>query len=171
MATVLTQELFQNVVDQALREVITQMSGIALIRGGSPPSGELCTVYTAFDGNFQASLLMCADNGMFIRMAQRLTHREQVAKEDIEDAVKEFFNVLCGHIAVDLFRATQLKAHFHIPYYVEGCHIPNEQEWPLVLNYCADAADAPQVNQGMHVDLGMNKITLKGKCEILCPKN
>lgn len=145
MPSVLVPELFQEVADRALQDVMPQVAGITLLRGGSPPSGEIYTLHTVFEGGTQAALSMCADAAVFTRLTRHITGQEQVTPEDLADAAKELFNVLCGHIAVELFRTANLTFRFQIPQFKKGRQIPEGDMHLFTLNYRGDRNERIQV--------------------------
>lgn len=147
MAAPLTQEVLQSVVDHAMRDVMPRVGGITLLRGGSPPMGELYTVHTAFDGETPVNLSLCANAAAFTHLTQHMMGQEQIAPADLEDAAKEFFNVLCGHVAVELFHVTKASYRFRIPRFSGGRQLPREQEWQFALNYSGDKDERIQIVQ------------------------
>lgn len=147
MADVLTPELLQSVVDHAMRDVMPRVGGITLLGGGSPPCGELYTVHTDFDGEIPVNLALCADAATFTHLTQYMMGQEEIAPEDLADAAKEFFNVLCGHVAVELFHATNMRFRFRIPRFSGGRQLPQEREWQFALNYSGDKDENMQLIQ------------------------
>ena len=146
MTAVLDQSLFQQVVDRALLDVMPQVAGIALLPGGPPPSGQVYTVHTVFvERDVRVELSLCADADLFLRLTQRLMRRETVTPEDVADAAKELFNVLCGHVAVDLARATKLTFRFQIPQVCPGRQIPEGHLQLFELNYRGGGDERIQV--------------------------
>ena len=143
----LTQEVLQRVVDRALQDVIPQVGGITLLQGGSPPCGELYTVHTVFDGEAPLNLAFCADAHTFARITRNMMGQEQVEPEDLCDAAKEFFNIFCGHVAVELYQVTRKPFRFRIPRFGGGRHVPKEYQWQFVLNYTGDQKESMQLLQ------------------------
>lgn len=145
MPAVLTQELFQESIERALLDVMPQVAGCTLLEGGSPPEGDVYTVHTVFVGDTRADLSLCAQAGVFTRITQRITRQEQVSLQDLEDAAKEMFNVLCGHVAVDLSRTANLTFRFQIPQFSRGRRIPEGHTWLFALNYRDDHNEGIQL--------------------------
>ena len=123
MEPVLTHEMFQSAVDRAVWDVVPQVAGISLTAGGPPPSGEVYTVHTQFDGA-PADLALCAEAAFLNRMTRYVTQQERVTPEDQADAATELFNVLCGHVVVELYRLTRARVRFRLPQFSPGCPIP-----------------------------------------------
>ena len=145
MPALLSQELFQSVADHALHDVMPQMAGMTLTKGETPPSGEIYTVRTVFEGEPQTGLSLCADASVFRRLTQHITGQEQVSIEELADAAKELFNVFCGHVAVDLFHATKQKFRFQVPQFYKGRKIPDGHQCLFELNYCGKEDERVQV--------------------------
>lgn len=159
METTLTSELLQNAVDHALLDVMPKVGGITLLRGDSPPSGELYTVYTIFDGEMPVNLALCGNAATFTHLTQHMMGQDEIEPEDLADAAKEFFNVLCGHVAIELFHATNLALRFQIPRFGGGIQIPEGHTWQFVLNYSGDKDESMQVIQHTGVTSGVRDRT------------
>ena len=102
MNNAVSREYLAEVFDHVVRDITRREAGIELQSSDSQPKGETCTVYTAFNKGYHTSLSLCAESSMFVRLTQRMMGREEVTAEDVEIFAKEFFNVLCGHIATQL---------------------------------------------------------------------
>ena len=155
MEAVLTQEMFQNAVDRALQDVVPKVTGISLLQGGPPPKGEIYTVHTVFEGTKQAGLSLCADASLLTRLTQSMMHQEQVTPADLADAATELFNVLCGHVVVELYQATHLKIRFQIPQFSPGYSIPENRMHLFTLNYRSNKDESIQVIH--HIPLSLCK--------------
>lgn len=146
MNTVLSQEDLQGVFDQILLRAMDTMAGIQLShRATHVPSGELCTVHAAFERGFNSSLSLCADTAMLVRLTQSMMQEEEVAPEDVEDFTKEFFNVVCGHIAAELFAVTRIPSRFGIPAFYRGRYHPEELTAQFSLSYASDRNEFAQL--------------------------
>ena len=141
-----TREVFQSAVDRAVRDVIPRLAGISLTAGGPPPSGEVYTVHTQFDGT-PADLALCAEAAFLNRMTRYVTRQEQVSPEDQADAARELFNVLCGHVAVELSRLTRTRVRFRLPQFSPGCPIPAGQRRIFAANYRSGDQESIQMIQ------------------------
>ena len=146
MASVLTREIFQDVVDRAVRDVIPQISGITLLPGGPPPSGEVYTIHTQFD-SAPAVLALCAEGSFLNRMTRYVTRQEQVTPEERADAATELFNVLCGHVVVELYRMTRIKTRFRLPQFSPGLQIPAGHTRLFVATYHSGSQESIQMIQ------------------------
>jgi len=135
----------EKVFNQTLQEVTDQIGGIHLYQGGEAPQGDLCTVYASFEKGFHSSLSLCADKAMFIRLTQNMMQEEDISPEDMEDFSKEYFNVVCGHIAVELFHATKVPSRFGLPSFYSGRYQPEDEKEQFVLSYCSDQSEGAQL--------------------------
>lgn len=156
MDTLVTREELEEMFDQTLREVTRQMGGISLspdssdvlgVLDGAPPeeAGEVYTVCAGFERGANSRLCLCADKSMFIRLTRHMMRQEEVTEQDVEDFSKEFFNVVCGHIAARLFRATKVASRFGVPKFCRGPCRQEEQREHLVLSYSGDQREGARL--------------------------
>lgn len=139
MHSVMSEEKLQDVFDQVTREVTEKVAGIRLYEGtASSLEGDSCTVHAAFARGFHSSLALCADTAMFTRLTQSMLQEEHVTKQDVEDFTKEYFNVLCGHIASRLFQVTKVSSRFGIPQFYHERYQPADQREQFSLCYSSD---------------------------------
>ncbi len=135
MNSAMSKEELEKILDQAVQDVTERTAGVRLRQGGQSPGEDLCTVQITFDRGFRTSLTLCADTGLLYRMASNSFHEESVSAEDLEEFSKEYFNVLCGRIAVAMFQATQVPAHFAPPVFYRGRYDPEGREIQFMLTY------------------------------------
>lgn len=139
MDTAMSEEKLQDVFDQVTREVTEKVAGIRLCEGAADSPGEnICTVHAAFARGFHSSLALCADTAMFTRLTQSMLQEEEVTEQDVEDFTKEYFNVLCGHIASRLFQVTKVASRFGIPEFYNGRYQPKNQKEQFAICYFSD---------------------------------
>ncbi len=142
----ISQAQFQEILDQVLQDITEQVAGIHLCPQENLPINEdMCTLYTNFEGGYQASLTLCAEVALLTRLTQYMMQEEHIAPQDIEDFAKEYFNVLCGQIAAGLFNATHIASRFGVPNFHFGCYTPDGTGEQLVLNYTSDKNENAQV--------------------------
>lgn len=139
------EEKLKEVLDQITRKVTEDSVGIQLIQGESEPGEDVCTVHIRFRKGFRSSLSLRADAAMLTRLTQSILQEENVTPRDLEDATKEYFNVLCGHIAVALHQATQVASRFGVPSFHQGSYSPEDQEEQFVLSYGSDQEGTVQL--------------------------
>ena len=135
MNSAMSKEELEKILDQAVQDVTERTAGVRLRQGGQSPGEDLCTVQITFDRGFRTSLTLCADTGLLYRMASNSFHEESVSAEDLEEFSKEYFNVLCGRIAVAMFQVTQVPAHFGPPAFYRGRYDPEGREIQFMLTY------------------------------------
>lgn len=145
MNTAISQEILDTVFDEVTRQVTETVAGIRLYRGDSPPDGELCTVYAAFQHGFSSSLSLCAESSVFKRLTQHIMQDKQVTQQDVEDFTKEYFNVLCGHVASRLFQLTKVASRFEIPSFYIGRYQPENHQDQFTINYFSDKNEGIQL--------------------------
>lgn len=138
MNTAISQEILDTVFDEVTRQVTESLAGIRLYRTNTAPSGELCTVYAAFQRGFTSSLSLCAEVSVFTRLTQNVMQDLRVTPQDVEDFTKEYFNVLCGHVASRLFQLTKVPSRFGIPSFHRGIYQPENYQNQFTINYTSD---------------------------------
>ena len=137
----LPQERLEAVFDRVAREVTREATGICLYEGDIEPSGTLCTVYSEFRRGVDTSISLCADAALFVRLAQGMMQREDVTQKDVEEYSKEYFNILCGHIAAGVHQETHVSPWFTPPEFYYGRYHPHGREIQFSLHYKSDAAE------------------------------
>ncbi len=145
MNTAMSKEELEKILDQAVQDVTERTAGVRLHQGSQSPGEDLCTVQITFDRGFRTSLTLCADTGLLYRMASNSFHEESVSPEDLEEFSKEYFNVLCGRIAVAMFQATQVPAHFAPPVFYHGRYEPEGREIQFMLTYSDEYSGGAQL--------------------------
>ncbi|MBD5459833.1 MAG: chemotaxis protein CheX [Lachnospiraceae bacterium] len=138
MDTGLSQEKLREILDRVMRNVTEKESGILLHQEKDPPRGDLYTVYIVFDKGFRHSVSMCAEENMFKRIARHMMQEERVEPQDVEDCAKEYCNVLCGHIAAELYRATKVASRFGLPVFGRGNCQPQNHRKQFEISYSSD---------------------------------
>lgn len=139
MGIVMSDDKLRSIFDLAVREVTEKLAGIRLYEESAAPVGkDSCTVHATFANGFSSSLVLCADTAMFIRLTQSMLQEEKVTDQDVEDFSKEYFNVLCGHIASRLFQATKIASRFGIPEFHAGCYQPADKKEQFTICYSSD---------------------------------
>lgn len=145
MDTAMSEEKLREVFDRITREVTQDAVGIRLEQGGALPEEDLCTVHIGFKKGFHSSLSLRADTSMLTRLTQSMLQEEDVSPQDLEDVTKEYFNVLCGHIAKALYQATRVASRFGVPTFHRGSYAPEGQREQFALSYADDQDDAAQL--------------------------
>lgn len=138
MNTVMPQDKLREVLDRITREVAWTAAGLRLVQAGNGPEGDLCTVYIGFNRGFHSGLTLSADRALLTRLARTVIQTEEVTAQDLEDVTKEYFNVLCGHIAQSLYRAVKVASRFSVPFFCPGPFSPPGQKEQFSLNYIDD---------------------------------
>lgn len=152
MDTAMTQSELEKMLDRVVREVTEQTSGIQLRPGGGPRSEDKFTVHISFRKGFRTSLTLCADTALLIRMAQNALEEEQITPQDLEDFSKEYFNILCGKIAVILFRNTKVPARFSVPEFYHGVYTPKDHRTQFMLTYTNEHQEGAQLSHHVPQD-------------------
>lgn len=140
------EERLREGLDQIVREVTEAAAGISLVRGDAALGEHVCTVHIAFRKGFRSSLSLRADAALFGRMAQSMLRKEeQVTAQELEDAAKEYFNVLCGHIAAALYKSTHVAARFSVPSFHWGKYSPADHREQFVIRYSGCQNEAAEL--------------------------
>lgn len=145
MNTAISQDILDTVFDEVTRQVTESLAGIRLHRTNTAPTGELCTVYAAFQRGFTSSLSLCAEVSVFTRLTQNIMQDPRVTPQDVEDFTKEYFNVLCGHVASRLFQLTKVPSRFGIPTFHRGLYKPDHHQNQFMINYSSDKNEGLQL--------------------------
>lgn len=131
-------------LDQAVRQVTEETASVRLFPSGETLSEDVCTVHITFNKGVSTSLTLCADTKLLLRMA-RNAFGEDFNAEDLEDFSKEYFNVLCGKIAVYLKKTTNIAARFSVPEFYRGRYAPKDHRRQFVLTYSDDQNKGAQL--------------------------
>lgn len=100
---------------------------------------QMYTVYTSFHGAYYARFAFCAEMDIMKRITEYMLGEKDNSLEDIIESVKEFINILCGHIVGTIFKRTKATARFHIPDFAEGIYVPKgENQNMIVTKYCTN---------------------------------
>lgn len=150
MNEVLSKEALETVFDQVMREVTEQEAGIRLCHNDRLPSGEMYSVYIDFEKGFHSQLALCAEKSMFTRLVQNMMQEEKINAQDLEDFVKEFFNVLCGQIAARMFRETKISSRFGMPVFCHGHYRPEKLRQQFEIRYASDRDECAQLSHHTH---------------------
>lgn len=145
MDTVFRQVDLERAFDQVIREVTQKTGGIRLTPGGRPPRGDVCTVTAIFESGFHTSLALCAETSVFVRLTQHMMGVQRVTERDVEDFTKEYFNILCGHLAGLLFRPSRIASRFGVPSFYRGPFRPEGHQEQFVLTYFSELREGVQI--------------------------
>ena len=145
MYTAIPEEKLREDLDRIIREVTEDSAGIALVRGEAEPGDHICTVHIGFRKGFHSSLSLRADAALFVRLAQSMLMEERITAQDLEDVAKEYFNVLCGHIAAALYQATHVSARFSVPSFHWGSYSPKDHKEQFVMRYSSGQNEAAEL--------------------------
>ena len=152
MNTAMTKEELERILDQALQDVTERTAGVRLRQGDRSLGEDLCTVHITFDKGFHTSLSICAEAPLFLRLAQSMMMTEEITDQDVEAVAKEYFNVLCGHIAARLFSETKVSPRFSVPVFYRGRYVPEEHSKHIVLTYSSDKNRHAQMIQHLPLE-------------------
>lgn len=133
------------IFDQVVREITQKEAGIELQSSDAELDGEFCTVYTTFHRGYHTSLSLCAERSMFVRLTRRMMEREDVSDEDVEVFAKEYFYMLCGHVATRLYEITKVPARFGIPVFCRGRYALEDRMEHIVLTYSSDEQECARL--------------------------
>lgn len=152
--TIMPEEQLREVLDRVARQVAEDSGGIRLLQGDALPGEDSCTIHIRFRKGFRSTLSLRADRTLFTRLAQAMLGVETVTLQDMEDAGKEYFNVLCGHIVGAMYRATHIASRFDVPTFYYGTYSPEGQEDQFDLRYSMEGGAAVQLIHHIPVTAG-----------------
>ncbi len=139
-------EELQKILDNVMQNITNRFTCIQLSQEDAPPSGQVCSVHSTFDGDCHGTLVLFADLNLMTRLAQVFLQEESVTPQDVEDCAKEYFNIICGQVVAGLFQAAHLTSRFNIPSFQQGKYLPDGQSDPLcVLNYTSNCNEVAQL--------------------------
>ncbi|MGN8966791.1 chemotaxis protein CheX [Intestinimonas sp. HCP28S3_D6] len=121
----LTQNDILDILDCVMQDITNRMARIYPCKQNGAPLGDVCTVCTTFEGGYNANLILYMDTALLTKLTQTTMQEETVSLQDIEDFMKEYFNVICGHIVARLFQAAHISSRFRIPRFYSGLHLPD----------------------------------------------
>lgn len=124
----LTENEVLNILDCVMRNITNRVVNIQLCKQAMRFSGDTCTVHTKLTGGYDATLILYADTNLMTRLTQQCVQEEKVDPRDVEDFVREYFNVICGQVVSKLFQTTRVPSRFHIPCFCAGKYIPEQDE-------------------------------------------
>lgn len=145
MDQAIPEEKLREGLDRIIREVTDATAGIALTRGEEAPGEHICTVHIGFRRGYHSILALRADAALFARMAQSILKQERITPQDLEDVAKEYFNVLCGHIAIALYKATHVSVRLSMPSFHWGSYSPENHEEQIVIRYSSGQNGAAEL--------------------------
>lgn len=89
------------------------------------PKPPCCAVYTTTKGAYQVQLVLCASRKTLRRIAQGMLGESSGDPEEIEEAAKEFLNILCGNIVSEIAHRYRANVLFSPPRFAhDGRHPP-----------------------------------------------
>lgn len=146
MDTALSEEKLKEVFDRITREVTQNSVGIQLVQGEDcVPEEDMCTVHISFQKGFRSSLSLRANTALLTHLSRSMLQEEDVTPQDLEDVTKEYFNVLCGHIARAMYQATRVASRLNVPSFYHGDFSPGGQKEQFSLSYSGAGDEAAQL--------------------------
>lgn len=92
---------------------------------------ELYSLVISTQGDYNLTIVLCAENDVFRKMAEHMKRGAPPGDEDIPVYVTEFYNILCGHIVSMLNKTHHCSARFAIPKYIRGYYMTVKKEQSL----------------------------------------
>ena len=135
----------QTTIEEILRNVLHETADISMHHCHQRwdeqkiEEREMYTVYTSFHGAYQARFAFCAELDIMKRITEYMLGEKDSSLEDMIESVKEFVNIICGHIVGAIFKRTKVAARFHVPDFAKGIYIPNRENQDfIVTKYCTN---------------------------------
>ncbi len=135
MDAIFSQERLRGIYEKAAVSITKKLMFIDLKPGGTPLSGDFCTVYTSFARGANSGLAFCADQNLSLRMTKNMKRMDEVDPQDVEDYLKEYLNVLCGQIAREAYQEAKIAARFEIPEFHKGFYKPENMKLSFELSF------------------------------------
>ncbi len=145
MNSVVPRKRLVEIFDQVIREITQQETGLILRPVRAELGGELCTVHAVFNRGINASLSLLAEMSTFVQLTRCIMQTQEVTPQDVEVFMKEYFNVLCGHIVSRLYQETKIPARFSIPVFYHGRFAPEAHLEHIALTYTSDGNGCVQL--------------------------
>lgn len=141
----LTQPQLQDILDTVMQDTTSRMTSIQMSSRAFPLSEDICTVCTTFEGTHHATVSLCADTSLLMRLTRDVIQADTVTSQDVEDFAKEYFNVICGQVVARLFQLTHAAFRFQIPDFYVGKYLPDESSHCCVLSYRSSSNEGVQL--------------------------
>ncbi len=120
----------QEILDDAVRDITKRLAGIDLERAHSSllddEDEDVASLYTATTGSFQIKVVCHAQTRLLRYIAEKMARRPVEDSEMEEVYVKEYFNILCGHVISKINRLTNGSARIGIPEYYRGFYVVDD---------------------------------------------
>ena len=119
----------QKILDDAVRDITKRLAGIDLERAPSSlleEDDDIASLYTATTGSFQIKVVCHAQTRLLRYIAEKMARRPVEDSEMEEVYVKEYFNILCGHVISKINRLTNGSARIGIPEYYRGFYVVDD---------------------------------------------
>ena len=155
MDRVFPREELSALLDEITRAITRREAGICLSLMETAPEGpedNPGTVYITFERGMDGFLSVCADEALFVRLAQGMIGTNDLPPEVVEEVAKEYLNVLGGHVLSRLFQAVGLPARFSVPGFRRGAYVPEDLGEHIVLDYTGDQGERLRLLH--HIPLG-----------------
>ena len=115
----------RSILNCYLQETTSRFAGIHLCEQEAQLSDDVCTIHAVLETPRHITLLLYADVSLMARLAQNIMHQEVVTQRDIQDVAIEYFNVVCGRVAANMYRAARISSRFQTPRFFQGCYLPD----------------------------------------------
>lgn len=115
----------RSLADRAVREMTERIAKFLLIQKEVSSLNLLrcSSLVVRTSGEYEASLILNADDSYLEEIARRMKHSEEVTAQDVAMYTTEFYNILCGFL-ISQFNSIQCcKARFGIPKYTNNSYI------------------------------------------------
>lgn len=119
----MSTDILEENVSKVIIDIFLQVAKIAVIAIEKPTEvfcDDIISLVTTTKGDYSFEMAMYAHEYMINAICQNMKHSTQINKEDIQDYVGEFFNIICGQIVSNFNRQTKKSALFSIPKVIYG---------------------------------------------------
>lgn len=113
--------------DKAICRMTDQIAKIQVVRTCTSEfdSVECCSLVLKTSGDYEALLILSAEDTVFREIARRMKRADKLTQEDITVYTTEYYNMLCGFLISHLNHTLGLKSRFGIAQLMKECYIRN----------------------------------------------
>lgn len=121
----ITAQWLPKLAEQLMRNVLKDWAEIEVLRlSGALSEIPPLAVSIKIGGAYDSCILLYGDRSFFFRLAQTLFECSKPTQEEVEEAAKEFLNILCGQLISAIYDKTGIPARFYPPCFFETADVP-----------------------------------------------
>lgn len=111
------------ILDSAMKDISRRVAKIEV--ENKPRASKLiasrpCSIYTRTRGDYEMTFVISADRQVLKELVIAMRHGKETSEEEVPVYMKEFLNILFGHIVSKMNQSERVQAHFDVPSFVDG---------------------------------------------------